>query len=63
MKKLKTRLIMEDMLIKELQKYINSAKKINENRFAELAKTILNDIPKMSDELLIFWIGRFVESK
>lgn len=63
MKKLKTRMIMENQLIEEVQKYINSAKEINENRLAELGKTILNDIPKMSDAMLIFWIGRFIENK
>lgn len=63
MAKLKTRLIMEDGLKKELEEDINIAKESNNTTLVERLEMVLNDIPKMSDAMLIFWIGRFIENK
>lgn len=63
MAKLKTRLIMEDGLKKELEDDINMAKESGNTTLVERLKTVLNDIPKMSDSMLIFWIGRFIENR
>lgn len=63
MAKLKTRLIMEDGLKKELEDDINIAKESGDTTLVERLEIVLNDIPKMSDSMLIFWIGRFIEHR